>query len=114
MALPRKFQHLIELSEADVPRPDYVWLAYAVCATEVESCGWGGWMIEGAFQRTGERHPTGTGDRLLAAADDQRCPRCGRPTYRTGVTQRLEPAGAQEATLRPGVDYEAVPPSYHD
>lgn len=112
MAFPRKFQHLIELPDAQVPRPDYVWLAYAVCATEAESCGWGGWMIEAAFQRTGARHATGTGDRLLPAADDQRCPRCGRATYRTGVAQRLEPSADQAPPLIEGTDYMALPPTY--
>jgi len=114
MAFPRKFRHLIELTETDVPRPDYVWLSYAVCAVEQESCGWGGWMIEAAYERTAERHPTGTGDRLLPAVDEQRCPRCGRETYRTGVTQRLEPADDQAPPLRPGADYVIAPPVFED
>jgi hypothetical protein len=63
MPLPRKFKHLIELELKDVETPDYVWLAYAVCAVEKDACGWGGWMIEAAFKKTGAKHPTGTGTR---------------------------------------------------
>jgi hypothetical protein len=38
---PDKFRALIELREDQVPIPDYVWLSYAVCAVEEDSCGWG-------------------------------------------------------------------------
>jgi hypothetical protein len=114
MPFPRKFRHLIEITGDEVARPDYVWLAYAVCATEPDSCGWAGWMIEAAFQRTGEHHPTGTGDRIVPAADEQVCPRCGQPTYRTGVVQRLEPSGDQSPPLPLGGAYEVAPPEYAD
>ena len=112
MPFPRKFRHLIELELEDVEPPDYVWLVYAVCAVRSEGCGWGGWMIEAAFKRTGERHPTVTGDKLLSSMDEQTCPRCGGETYRTGAALRLEPSKDQTPPRRPGVDYEVVPIEY--
>ena len=112
MPFPRKFQHLIETELTDVEAPDYVWLVYAVCALSSDACGWGGWMIEGAFKYTGEDHPTATGDKLLSAIDDQVCPRCGRGTYRTGATLRFEPCENQGLPLQPGVDYALIPPEY--
>jgi hypothetical protein len=114
MAFPRKFQHLLEIELGDVETPDYVWLVYAVCAVTAEGCGWGGWMIEGAFQRSEERHPTGTGDRLLPAMDEQVCPRCGRETFRTGTQIRFEPSPDQSQPWQPGRDYEVVPIEYED
>jgi hypothetical protein len=46
MGFPRKFKELLEIDLSDVDRPDEAWLTYAVCATEKNSCGWGGWMLE--------------------------------------------------------------------
>jgi hypothetical protein len=114
MSFPRKFRHLIETELTDVEAPDYVWLVYAVCALSADACGWGGWMIEAAFKRTGEAHPTATGDKLLSAVDEQVCPRCGRETYRTGAAVRLAPSQEQDPPLRPGVDYEVLPPLYEE
>jgi len=114
MGLPAKFRHLIERTSAEVESPDYVWLAYAVCALTKEACGWEGWMIEAAFRRDGQKHPTGTGDRLLSAADEQVCPRCGRGTFITEVTLRVEPSVDQSTRLRAGIDYEVVPIEYEE
>jgi hypothetical protein len=112
MAFPAKFRYLIERTAAEVDLPDYVWLAYAVCAMTVDGCGWEGWMIEVAFQRDGAKHPSGTGDRVLSAADEQVCPRCGRETFRTGVTLRLEPSVDQSPSLREGIAYNVAPIEY--
>jgi hypothetical protein len=114
MAFPRRFQHLIETELDDVEAPDYVWLVYAVCAISPDACGWGGWMIEAAFRRTGESHPTGTGDKLVGAQDEQVCPRCGKETYRTGATLRFERSADQSPPRRAGIDYEVVQPTYED
>ena len=114
MAYPAKFRHLIERTTDDVERPDYVWLAYAVCAVTVDGCGWEGWMLETAFRQDGAKHPTSTGDRALAAATEQVCPRCRRETFRTEVALRLEPSADQSAPLRAGVDYEIEPIKYED
>ena len=95
MAYPRKFQRLLEIERGDVPGPDYVWLVYAVCATSPHSCGWGGWMIEAAFQ-TGERgHPAGTGDTLVPVQDRQVCPRWGLELFRAGDSLRMVPSEDQ-------------------
>ena len=92
MAFPEKFRHLIDISAADVELPDYLWLTYAVCAIEPDSCGWGGWMLEVAFKKTAERHPTSTGDKALNAIDQQICPICRKTLFRTEVTRRFEQA----------------------
>lgn len=114
MAFPAKFRHLIERSADDVELPDYVWLAYAACAVTAEGCGWEGWMLETAFRRDGAKHPTSTGDRLLSAADEQACPRCGRETFRTEVAVRLEPSVDQSPPRRAGIDYDVAPIEYEE
>ena len=78
MPYPRKFKKLLEMELKDVKVPDYVWLTYAVCATERESCGWGGWIIEAAFERSRD-----VGANLLPAVDEHLCPRCGKKLFRT-------------------------------
>src|SRR5437762_656207 len=99
MRFPRKFRRLLEIERGDVEEPDYVWLAYAVCALSPEACGWGGWTIEAAFKETAERHATATGDRALPAAQDQLCPNCGGDTFRTGAVLRLAPSADQTPPL---------------
>jgi hypothetical protein len=117
MAFPRKFQPLIEIERGDVAVPDYVWLVYAVCAVTQDACGWGGWMIEAAFQGDGKGtgdHPTATGDALLPAMDEQICPVCGGETYRTGASVRMVPSEDQRLPQEPGVDYEVADIEYED
>ena len=114
MSFTRKFQQLIETTAGEVEAPDYVWLAYAVCALTPDACGWGGWMVEAAFKASADHHPTATGDRLLSAADEQVCPRCGRATFRTGVALRLVPSADQTPPLREGADYDVAPIEYTD
>lgn len=115
MPFPRKFRRLLETQLADIERPDYVWLSFSVCATEQESCGWAGWTIEAAYKKTDEALPTGTGDKLLAAQDQQICPRCGRPMFRTAASLRMEPSADQRQVHGvPGVDYEVAPIEYSD
>lgn len=112
MSYPRKFQGLLEIERGDVPTPDYVWLVYAVCACFDDACGWGGWMIEAAFQGGGGGHPTSTGDALLPAVDQQVCPRCGREMFRTGASVRMVPSEDQRLPQEPGVDYAVAPIDY--
>lgn len=109
MAFPRKFQHLLEIELKDVQAPDYVWLTYAVCATEAESCGWGGWMIDAAFKKTGERHPPDAGDKVLPAVMNQTCPECGRTMFRTAASIRMTPSKHQS---EPGSRVECFPIDY--
>ena len=114
MPFPRKFQSLLEIERDDVSVPDYVWLVYAVCAVSEDACGWGGWMIEGAFEKGDGSHPTSTGDALLPAVDQQVCPRCGRETFRTGASVRMVPSDDQKPPLEPGIDSEVSPMEYDD
>ena len=78
MAFTRKFQKLLEIEMKDIEKPDGVWLTYAVCATEEDSCGWAGWMIEHIYKKDSKM----SGDRLqgkhLSALDEQICPNCGK------------------------------------
>jgi hypothetical protein len=83
MPFPEKFRKLVELHEEEVTIPDYVWLAYAVCATEEDSCGWHGWIIESAWKIVG-------GKEVEVEADaEQGCPICGKQVYRTEVEKRF-------------------------
>ena len=87
MPFPEKFRGLIELREEQVSIPDHVWLAYAVCAVEDDSCGWQGWIIESAW-----KNMEGALKEVEADAE-QGCPVCGKLLYRTGVEKcfRLDP-----------------------
>jgi hypothetical protein len=107
MPFPRKFRYLLEPDPAMVPKPDYVWLAHAVCATDTSACGWAGWITEGIFRKTSERFPTSTGDQLLDAPEHDSCPRCGHPLFRTGIDVRCEPSVDQSRPEgKAGTDYE--------
>lgn len=107
MPYPRKFKRLLEPDPESVPRPDYLWLAHAVCATESSSCGWEGWVLDGVFRKSGVRYPTSTGDELLPSTDQSACPACGRALFRTGIAVRFERSQDQTPPMgRPGVDFE--------
>jgi predicted RNA-binding Zn-ribbon protein involved in translation (DUF1610 family) len=115
MALPRKFKHLLELKLKDVETPDYVWITYAVCAMEKDSCRWAGWMIECALKKSKrKKYPTSTGDKLLPAMMDQVCPRCGKTLWRTAASVRMVPSEDQERALVEGRDYTCLPIRYED
>jgi hypothetical protein len=114
MPFPRKFKHLLELELSGVEIPDYVWLTYAVCACEKNSCGWGGWMIEAAFKEAEEQYPNSTGDKVVPAMVDQVCPQCGKTTFRTAASIRMIPSTDQTPTLVEGVDFESDPIEYED
>ena len=86
MPFPEKFRNLIELNEKQVRIPDYVWLSYAVCATEGDSCGWQGWIIESAWQKGVE----GADDADVEADTEQGCPVWGRLVYRTEVEKQFQ------------------------
>jgi hypothetical protein len=71
MPFPEKFRPLIELSESQVTIADFVWLSYAVCAVDEDSCGWCGWVIESAWKVVGEDRK----EVEVEADAEQRCPR---------------------------------------
>jgi hypothetical protein len=68
-------------------------------------------MIEAAFKKTGTKHPTGTGDKVLSAVMDQVCPRCGKTTFRTAASLRLVPS---EDQTPPPINCECLPIEYED
>jgi hypothetical protein len=111
MGFPRKFKELLEIEIEDVETPEEAWLTYAVCATEQDSCGWGGWMLEAAMKKA----PDGNNPKFLNANDEQVCPRCGCETYRTGASLRFVPSADQTPIGPvPGEDYEISPIEYED
>jgi hypothetical protein len=119
MPFPRKFRRLVEIELPDVEAPDYVWVVYAVCAVTPQGCGWGGWMLEGAFKlgdglTTDNRVTTRWGDTILPSMDAQICPRCGGETFRTGADLRMEPSNNQKRDSVPGRDYHVLPIEYDD
>lgn len=83
MPFPEKFRDLIELREEQVDVPDYVWLSYAVCAVEEDSCAWQGWIIEAACKQR-----EGLPEEYVKADDDQVCPDCGKVLFRTEVEKQ--------------------------
>lgn len=114
MGFPRKFKDLLEIELEDVAAPDYCWLTYSVCGCEPDSCGWGGWTIEVAAQFDENGAPRSAHKHKLTAVNEQKCPDCGKETFRTGATIRLEKSADQEPELKPGVDYELAPIKYDD
>ncbi|HNS21083.1 MAG TPA: hypothetical protein PKH24_11325 [Sedimentisphaerales bacterium] len=113
MPFPRKFKHLLEIELNDVETPDYVWITYAVRAVEKDGCCWAGWMIEAAFKKTPEGHPTASGDKLLPAMNNQVCPRCGKTLFRTEASLRMVPSTDQEPPHNAG-DQPSIPMTYED
>ncbi len=113
MPYPRKFKSLLESELKDEVIPDYVWLTYAVCATDKDACGWAGWLIEAAFKKHEHQRTAGDEDKLLNVVE-QVCPRCGKQLFRTVASVRYEPSKDQTAPLVAGVDYEVLPLEYED
>ncbi len=85
MRFPRKFQRMLELQPGDVTRPDEVRLTYAVCACFHDSCAWHGWTVESVARKGA----------LLPADTHDKCPQCGKETFRTAATLRLVPSRNQ-------------------
>lgn len=111
VSFPTKFKKQLEQGLNDVTKPDYVFLVYAVCGIEEESCGWEGWMLESVFKKSKEKHPTSTGDQFLTAADEQSCPRCGKTTFRTDAVMRFDKSDKSAIV---DYDYEVAPMKYSD
>ncbi len=115
MVFPRRFQALIETTLDDVPKPDYAWLVYAVCAAKEKSCGWQGWIIDAVYQYSLELRKATGRDKLLPANYEARCPRCNLPLFRTSANLRFEPSPDQTRIGGvAGVDYEVAPIEYFD
>ena len=111
MGFPRRFQKLLEIELKEVEVPDYIWLTFQVCSCEKDSCGWGGWAIDGAFKKDNKKYQNPTGDKVLSFVGDQICPRCGKETYRTNASIKLIPSEDQSPVP---IDYEILPIEYED
>jgi hypothetical protein len=107
MPFPEKFRTLIELEDTQVEVPDYLWLAYSVCAVSEDSCGWQGWTIESA--KKGNENQPGEHE-VASVAAEQKCPHCGKPLYRTGIDKRYDLNRVPPAKF--SCEYEIVPPSF--
>lgn len=110
MAIKKRFRDLIERSPVDLNPPEAIVLTYCVCCVGNNACGWNGWTVEAAL-RHGE--VLRTEDMLLLYDADQRCPRCGNETFRTGSSfeYNINPiplAGELSA------DIEILPVEYED
>jgi hypothetical protein len=86
-------RHLQDLGIQDVEFPTYAVLPFSVCAADKAGCGWGGWLLEGAFVVDGQVHDSGTKDKAIPAVTSQICPVCGRAVFRTIAAQRYVRAG---------------------
>ncbi len=102
MAFPKKFKNLLETKRGEVEEPNIVWVTYAVCGTENDSCGWGGWILEAAKGPSGQ----------LPAYTRQICPSCGKETFRTEVSIKYEQSEDQTPDLIAGRDYDVIPMEY--
>lgn len=101
MTFPERHRKLIETELSDIALPDSAWLTYAVCACEVDSCGWGGWIIEDLVNEKEDIH--------LNIDDRQVCPVCGKELFRTEASLKFILSKDQAPSLVPGVDYEIIP-----
>lgn len=115
MSFPKKYKSLIETTMSNVPTPDSAWLAYAVCVMTNESCGWGGWILEGVFKKGANPASSQTRDgEVLPGNYEQVCPACGRQLFRTDAAIRMVPTDDQARPLIDCIDYESVPITYTD
>jgi len=106
MAFPSKFRDRLELTKRDLKIPTEVWVVYAVCGCEKDSCGWEGWMIESAIKKTTISEAT------LPCMNEQVCPNCGKILFRTDSQIKMKYSKDQSGLLVQGVDYESSPMEY--
>jgi hypothetical protein len=85
---------LQDVTIAKVIPPDYAVITYAVCTVDQEACGWGGWLLEGAFAVSETKSGIlANGDNPLPSVSLQICPNCGGTVYRTDTAQLYDLAG---------------------
>ena len=92
MSFPKKFKELIETTINKVDKPDRVLLTYCVCTCTVDACGWGGWLLEDvvAIDASGKKKLS------LPFDDNQKCPICGKITFRTNAQIAFVPGSKKE------------------
>jgi hypothetical protein len=106
MPFPKKFKERLELTRKDVKIPSEVWIVYAVCGCEKDSCGWEGWMIESANLKSADDEVA------LPCIDEQICPNCGKALFRTDTQIKMRYSEDQSDRFIPGVDFEISPIEY--
>jgi hypothetical protein len=106
---PAKFRHLMQTAEFSATVPDVVRLAFALCCAEQDSCGWTGWIIEAAWN--GESDAEWAERKFVPTADNQRCPDCGKQTFRTGLARHY---GLQSVQPVEAINHDVVPITFDD
>jgi hypothetical protein len=109
----RKFKHLLEMRDADVVPPAEASIRYAVCAYDVDSCGWHGWTLDAVWRAPNEEleERADPHARLLPTASKANCPRCGRPLCDADASD-VHLAAAPDP--RPAKKIEVTPREYSD
>ena len=95
-------EQLQNLTIPSVKSPDYAVLTFAVCGVDENACGWGGWMLEGAFETGASK--TGileNGDNPLPSVTLQICPNCAGTLFRTDTAKLFDCVGAAELRFAP-------------
>ena len=100
----------METAEPHAVVPDEVWLSFALCVVEEDSCGWAGWIIESAWKSRGTGGATDR--RAVAAADSQKCPNCGKTSFRTALEKQYMLNPVQPPKL--DYSYDSVPLVFED
>ena len=94
MLSQNEIERLQNLTNSDVYLPDYAILTYAVCAIDENGCGWGGWLLEGAFATSDAKDGIlANGDHPLPSIDLQICPNCRGEVFRTDTAQVYDLTG---------------------
>jgi hypothetical protein len=105
LRIPVRFRDRIENPPSEYP--SYALIVLAVCALGEKACGWTGWILDGVFARTGEKHRSITGDKLLVSDGSQRCPNCGMDVFRTDFYRQLDSSANPVRLPVRGIDYRS-------
>ena len=85
----QKYSKMKKIGISDVDLPDFCHLCYAVCAGKEDSCGWGGWMLEGNFKKSNVQFNKRVFGHPLPAVSLQICPNCRGELFRTDAYVRM-------------------------
>ena len=93
---------LENLTANDVRVPDYAVLTFAVCTDPHKGCGWGGWLMEGAFEVSPNKSGVlANGDHAMPSVNNQICPTCKATLFRTDSAQVFDFAGDAAIRMKP-------------
>jgi hypothetical protein len=93
MPFPLKFKEKLETTKKDIDIPDEVWIVYAICGCEKDSCGWEGWTLESVLKKMN------TKEIQLKCMHDQICPDCGQELFRTDTQIKMKYSKDQSGLL---------------